>query len=271
MESKKNRPPIEIREVWAENLEEEFALISDLVDRFPYVAMDTEFPGVVIKPSIRYKRYSDFLYHTLKANVDALHLIQVGLTLADSSGNLPNLGTDSQFIWQFNFKDFNLLKHPYSPASISLLEKHGIDFEKNSTDGIESRLFAELLMGSGLVCNDNVKWVTFHSAYDFAYLLKLLTWREMPGELEEFLTMVRTYFGEIYDLKHLMKYCGGLHGGLARLAESLNVDRAVGSCHQAGSDSLLTWHAFVGLRDRFFGGLTEPYAGVLYGLESACN
>ena len=38
---------LRIREVWADNLEEEMAVINHVVEEFPYLAMDTEFPGVV--------------------------------------------------------------------------------------------------------------------------------------------------------------------------------------------------------------------------------
>ena len=90
-----------------------------------------------------------------------------------------------------------------------------------------------------------------------------------------------------------MKFCGNLHGGLNKLAETLDVKR-LGPQHQvgmdsvscgrllhafsflvcqricllqAGSDSLLTSAAFIKLANSFFGGLegVAKYKDVLYG------
>ena len=254
-----------IREVWHDNLESEFALIREIVDKYPYVAMDTEFPGVVLRPMGTFKNINDYNYQTLKDNVDMLKLIQLGLTFSDENGNLPTCGTDKLCIWQFNFREFDVTEDVFASDSIQLLRECGIDFKKNNDKGIDVNQFGELLMSSGIVLNNNVSWVTFHSGYDFGYLLKLLTCRSLPGTQAGFFDLIKMYFPVVYDIKHLMKFCNSLHGGLNKLAELLEVER-VGICHQAGSDSLLTCCTFRKLRDSFFNGATEKYAGVLYGL-----
>ena len=269
------RELVVIRSVWSDNLDSEFELIRSIINGFPIISMDTEFPGIVVRPTSpiggQYVRPGDATahYRSLKANVDLLKLIQLGLTLSDGDGNLPDLGTKNQFIWEFNFKDFDVANDVHAHDSVELLRRQGIDFEKNREFGIDSVRFAELMMSSGLVLNVAVTWVTFHCAYDFGYLVKCLTGELLPDQLTEFLNLVRLFFGDrVYDVKHLMRFCAGLYGGLDRASKALEVKRAIGKSHQAGSDSLLTLDAWLEVKKRYFreGGV-EKYANVLYGLE----
>ena len=123
---------VEIREVWAHNLDEEMAVIREVVDKYPYVAMDTEFPGVVARPTGSFGSHTDFHYQTLRCNVDMLKVIQIGITFADATGNLvPDCPT-----WQFNFQ-CDLEQDMFAQDSIDLLKRSGIDFDRLARDGID--------------------------------------------------------------------------------------------------------------------------------------
>ncbi|XP_010927524.1 probable CCR4-associated factor 1 homolog 7 [Elaeis guineensis] len=260
---------IEIREVWADNLEAEIAVIREIVDEYPFVAMDTEFPGVAMQVAYDIKNNADRNYQNLRANVDVLHLIQVGLSFSDAAGILPPSpsGGGRGCIWQFNFREFDVDRDVCNPDSVELLRRSGIDFKKNRERGVDALRFAELLMSSGVVLNDSVQWIAFHGAYDFAYLLKILTCRRLPETMGGFLELVRIFFPVVYDIKYLLRYCDHLYGGLNNVAEQLDVVR-IGVCHQAGSDSLLTARVFWRLKEKHFDGSIERYSGLLYGLET---
>jgi CCR4-NOT transcription complex subunit 7/8 len=251
-----------IQEVWAHNLKEEVAKIQEIIDEHNYIAMDTEFPGVVARPIGTFKTTHDYHYQTLKCNVDLLKIIQLGLSFCDQDGNLlPGTCT-----WQFNFK-FNLSEDMYAQDSIDLLAKSGIDFKEHDSKGIDVHDFGEVLMTSGIVLNENVKWISFHSGYDYGYLLKVLTCQALPKEETEFFELLRLYFPCVYDIKYLMKSCENLKGGLQKVAERLQVER-IGPQHQAGSDSLLTAATFFKMKSVFFENKIddEKYMGVLFGL-----
>ncbi|XP_023929440.2 probable CCR4-associated factor 1 homolog 11 [Quercus suber] len=274
-----------VREVWQHNLEEEFDLIKIALMTHTIVSMDTEFPGVIYKPVNVEKRDLGRLppfwnYQLMRHNVNATNIIQLGLGLCDHRGCLPNLGTDSQYVWQFSFKDFDVHNDLQNPESIELLERQGIDFEKNLEEGIDSADFAALMVESGLVMNgSDFTWVTFHGGYDFAHLIKIVTGQELPCNLVEFMDLVQLNFGRsVFDVKHMIRFCDGLYGGLERVANTLGVHRVAGRSHQAGSDTLLTLQTFMKFMDVYFkekkdratrhnGHLLRKVSFVLHGLE----
>lgn len=260
------RKPL-IRDVWADNLETEIAHLRELVMKYPYVAMDTEFPGIVARPLGNFRNQSEFAYQTLRCNVDLLKIIQLGITLSDEHGNLPpNVCT-----WQFNFK-FSLEEDTYAQESIDLLTNSGLDFAQHEARGIDVRDFGELVMTSGLVLMPEVRWISFHSSYDFGYFLKVLTCNPLPAEEADFFALLRIFFPNFYDIKWLMRSCKSLKGGLQDIADDLGLER-IGTQHQAGSDALVTSQAFFKIRHMFFEERLDDtkYCGILFGLGSGAE
>ena len=255
-----------IREVWASNLEEEFLLISKLINKYTYVGMDTEFPGFIIpSPQSFGTNESSKMqkYHIQSINVNLTRIIQIGITLGNAYGQLSSPCT-----WQFNFK-INLAEDLHANDSVSLLKDAGIDFEKFERDGIDVLDFAALLYSSGLVMNEKVTWINFHGGYDFSYLLKMLTGSPLPSTEEEFFSKLKIYFPNFYDVKYIMLMTTDRRGeGLQELANALGVER-IGTQHQAGSDSYVTLLAFYRYMNEYYHGILnhEKFKNVLFGLN----
>ena len=263
-----------IRDVYADNLEQEMRDIMKIVEDYPFVAIDTEFPGVVAKPVCSYQQ-PEYKYRTVKCNVDVLNIIQLGISFYDANGNRkPGVCT-----WQFNFK-FDLDNEIHAKDSIDLLKRSGINFKAHAERGIDANKFGALLIASGLVLTEEVCWISFHGSYDYAYLVKVLMGGQhdnsgnydqdlesLPKSEADFFELYKLFFPNSFDLKYIMRSCVGLMGGLEQLASDLKVKR-IGPQHQAGSDSLLTAAAFFAMRDDFFEGEfnEEKFMGVLYGL-----
>jgi CCR4-NOT transcription complex subunit 7/8 len=186
----------------------------------------------------------------------------------------------------------------YAPDSIELLQASGLNFKRHEEQGIDPEYFGELLISSGLVLLEDVKWISFHSGYDFGYILKMVTLVNMPVTENEFFDLLKTWFPCIYDIKFLMRSCKSLRGGLNEVAKDLNVRSAIvnpllfivfhaylclspfffsqqvvrkGKEHQAGSDSLLTADTFFSLRAQYFDNDLDDgkFLGQIYGLASS--
>jgi len=261
-------PESQIMNVWASNLQEAMSLVADLIEDYPYIALDTEFPGVVARPRNSFKHWLGYGYRLVADNVNMLKLIQLGLTLFNEKGETPfSCGSTRFSTLQFNFR-FNVERDMFAPDSVELLVRSGIDFAVLQKDGIEHAVFAEMATMSGLVLNDDVRWICFHGAYDFGYLVKTLCSRNLPNKEADFLYLLHKYFPFVYDLKVLLRNVHSIKGGgLQALATALKVER-VGRNHQAGSDALLTGNVFFKLREDFFEQLMDEkkYLNTLYGL-----
>lgn len=280
-----------------------------LVFGFLTSVKDTEFPGIVARPIGQFTTKADYHYQTLRCNVDLLKMIQLGITLFADDGSLPAPADPaipqtnylanfipSPYSWQFNFS-FSLSTDMYAQESTTMLEKAGIDFTAHEKNGIDPKEFGALLYSSGLVLDQDVNWISFHSGYDFGYLMKIMLQKPLPEDEEEFHKLLTIFFPSLYDIKFLLKHAARnqtvnnnqqlspeagtilqklqTKSGLQDIADELGIAR-VGIAHQAGSDSLLTGQVYFKMKEKIFGGEIdhEKYSGLVWGLNgqmSAAN
>lgn len=243
---------------------------------------------------------ADYHYQTLRCNVDLLKMIQLGVTLFDDNGAMPPAyppETSPEMkrslppapcTWQFNF-EFSVETDMCNQDSINFLTDHGLDLEQHEQNGIDPAEFGAALVASGMAMFDDVRWISFHSGYDFAYLVKLMLCKELPEDEAEYRRLLNLYFPSIYDIKFMMKHAQktqsangqaltpnatsilnnlGAKSGLQDLAEVLGIAR-MGVAHQAGSDSLLTGKVFWEVKKNIFNDAIDDdmYLGQIWGLN----
>lgn len=252
-----------IRNVWKYNVEHEFGKISRLLEEgYCFVAMDTEFPGIVFTYGA--DKGAENGYRMLKQNVDALRLIQMGVTLTDARGQKP-AGVHT---WQFNLR-FNVAEDRHNADSIGLLREAGINFDELNEHGIDAMVFGDLLMTSGLIVNGEITWVTFHGTYDFAYVVKALLNEPLPHTSEDFTRYLKHCFPRLYDIKTIVNDIDEWKmKSLSKLGEELALRRE-GCMHQAGSDALLTMDVFFALSTNHFpGSVPSRYLNRVFGFHN---
>ena len=263
--SMNNNPSnIRIIDVWDKNFFEELEKIKELLPVYNYIAMDTEFPGIVEVPRAR---TDDYEYQLVKINVDDLKLIQLGITLFNRNGQTP----PGPCCWQFNFK-YDVDNDKSLETSINVLRQAGINFDLHKTNGIDHITFAEYFLTSGMVFNEDTTWICFQGNQDFGYMYRVLANSPIPDSEEGFLEDIKEYFPNLYDIKFMKHEFEDLRGGLNRLGDMLSLDR-IGQQHQAGSDSWLTGLSFFKLIHAYLPGkdIVADYNNVLYGLGISVN
>ena len=67
----------------------------------------------------------------VKASIDKMKIIQLGISLFDEKGRQPSPVST----WQFNF-EWDLETEHKNDRSIQMLKEHGLDFQKFKSHGI---------------------------------------------------------------------------------------------------------------------------------------
>lgn len=275
-----------IRDVWQNNLYSEFHTIRRLFSQYNHISISTEFVGTLARPIGNFRSREDYHYQTMRANVDLLNPIQVGISLSDVYGNKPE---NEPSTWQFNL-EFDISKEMISSESLDLLRKSAINPEMHKTNGIKKFEFAQLLIESGLLMNENVTWITYHSAYDLGFLINILMNDIMPNNRKDFEWWVHEYMPSLFDLNLLYKTVRGykyspLQGNLqqqqqqptpmevtlATLASDIGLPRFP-VFTTTGGQSLLVLLSFCQLNKMFMhtfpdGSDFDTIKNVIYGIE----
>jgi CCR4-NOT transcription complex subunit 7/8 len=254
---------VQVQPVWAWNFEQQ----SDNLRRFAagarYVAVDVHYPGVVHLPGKDHNALTaEERYALVKANVDALKPLQVGIAVCDRHGRSR--------AWEFNLCDFRRLADPHNENSLAYLAGRGLDVDALAKDGVNARSLGVMLLDSGLIGpRRGLSWITYSGAYHVAYLLKIVTsGAPLPQDMAGFVGSVRQFLGDqVYDVARMAAECPALPVGLERIAAHLGIHPPSGRSSLAAGTGVRALQVFRSLEHGVFGGNVRRYGGLLQGLQ----
>lgn len=256
---------VPVRPVWAENFLNESAILRHFATGARYVAIDVHYPGIVY--NLAGKDHNSLTmeerYAVMKANVDHLKPLQVGIVICDHEGR--------HVAWEFNLRDFRRFADPHVKKSLDYLAGRGLDINTLSKHGVHAYMLRALLMESGLIGarRGPLSWITYTGAYHVAYLLKIIAGgAALPDDVAGFIGAMRYYLGEqVYDVERIAADCPGMPVGLERVATNLGIRPPWRSPCLAGAAGVRALLAFRSLKYGEFRGNVERYRGVIQGLQ----
>jgi CCR4-NOT transcription complex subunit 7/8 len=202
-------------------------------------------------------------YALVKANVDALKPLQVGITICDYHGQ--------SFAWEFNLRDFRRLADPHDEKSLAYLADRGLDLDTHANHGVDAGILGAMLLGSGLFGpRRGLSWITYAGAYHVAYLLKIVTGGiPLPHDMTSFVGAVWQFLGsQVYDVATMAADCPTLPVGLERIAALLGLHPPWMSPRLAAATSVRALQVFRSLENGEFGcNNVRKYGGRLQGLQ----
>lgn len=189
-----------VKDVVKSNFYKEFSNIRELSTKYNVISINVESAGTLGRPIGKFKGKRDYVYQTIRVNVDLFNIFKVGISLCDQFGNKPE-GIFST--WQLHC-EVNPEVEMVPSEFLEFLDAASTIPETSASElkhsGINLRELAVVLTDSGLIMNNNITWISHSGGYDFAYLLRLITDRPLPNNREEFLGDLNIFFPNYYDL-----------------------------------------------------------------------
>ncbi|KAF7031912.1 hypothetical protein CFC21_043162 [Triticum aestivum] len=201
------------------------------------------------RPGLVHTAGQDQRYALMKANVDGLKPLQVGIAVCDHQGQ--------QVAWEFNLRDVCRLADAHDDKALDYLAERGLDLDTLCNHSVDAYMLGAL------------SWITYAGAYHVTYLLNIVTGGALlPHDVVGFIGAMQYYLGQqVYDVATMAAGCPGMPVGLDRIAANLRIHPPWGSPRFAGAAGVRVLLAFRILKDGQFGGNVERFRGLLQGLQ----